>query len=204
MVADTYICNLALDHIGKDIVTDISTATQPAAVRVRRHYDHVLGVCLRMGYWNFATKRLALARILPAPINEFTYAYNLPADYVKMQRTWPRQLHYKIEQGRLLTDEATITIKYTSDGALTDPSLMDPLFIDYFSYELALRSVNKASASADLYGRIKEGSMQAFKSAAAIMSQEDPDDPIIESEWITDRYSPDYEYGSIRISELET
>lgn len=204
MVADTDICNLALDHIGIDIVDDIATATPPGAVRVRRHYDHVLKVCLRKGNWGFATKRVALAQVLPAPVNEYTYAYNLPADYIKMQRTWPREMDYKIESGRLLTDEGTVTIKYTSDEVLTDPAKMDPLFVDYFSFELALRSMPKASASSDLYAQVRDGRNEAFKNAAAIMSQEDPDEPMIESQWITSRWAPDWDYGSIRINELET
>lgn len=203
-VTKTDICNITLDLIRKDDTDDITTDTRPIAKQIVRNYDFVLRRCLRRSPWPWAIKRVPLSTSLPAPVNEFTKGYDLPTDYLKFVELFPRDTRYKIERGRILSDESSLTLRYVTNEALTDPTVMDPMFIDYFAHELALRVVNKASDSSDLKASLKEDRDEAFRIAAAIFSQEEREDALPESPWISERIGSNLDDGTILISGLET
>jgi hypothetical protein len=199
----TSIANTALDYVGKDTVVDIDTATTPYAKHVQRNFDANFKNCLRKAPWPFALKRTTLSASSTAPVNEFAYQYNLPADCQKVVKIWPESGIYRKEGTALLTDESAVTIRYVSDECLQDPSHVDPDFAEWVALCLAYRVSWKISNSVDLRKELATAAQVAFSQAASIFSQEDTEEDISDSVWITDRSDVLAGDGSIKIAGLE-
>lgn len=203
--AKTILVNRALDLVGKDALLDFDTDTSATARVMQRNYEPVMLRCLRRAEWSFAIKRVNLNPLASAPVNEFSFAFQLPGDMLKMIKLFPTGIPYKIENGRILCDENAITIKYVSNEALTDPSICDPSFAEYFAHELAVAVCYKFTDSVALRNELKKSAEEMFREAAAMFSQEDTDDPLPESNWVTARWTvgADLEQNSIRIAGIE-
>jgi len=88
MATDVDIANLALSNIGHapDLVTSLAS-TDTTSKLLNLHYPIARDALLNEHNWNFAIKRVALALNATEPVFEFTYAYNLPSDYLRVIRT---------------------------------------------------------------------------------------------------------------------
>lgn len=199
----TSLANRALDIVSKDTELDIDAATSATGKLVLRNYDAVFKRCLRKAQWPWAIKRMALNPSADEPVNEFTYAFDLPSGFEKLIRIWPSRVPYKREGRQILCDENAITIKYIDNAAIQDPSVIDSDFAEYFAHELAAAIIMKVTDSVALRKEVRDLAKERFTEAAALFSQEDTDDAIEESPWITVRDTDDYENGTIRIEGLE-
>lgn len=126
----TEIANRALDAIGADAIGSINDATKPAQL-CNRLFTPLLLSLLRRHPWNCCRARAVLPALTTPPAWGFAYAYQLPADYVRMTRlnvtdpTTP----YKVEAGMMLTDiSAPVGIGYIA--RVDDPGRYDPLLTD--------------------------------------------------------------------------
>lgn len=200
----TTITNLALDFLGKDpIPVDLDTATTPLAKRMQRHYDANFRRCLRKALWPFALKRTTLNPSSTAPVNEFSFAYPIPSDCVKIVQLWPSNADYRREGRKILTDESSVTIRYVSDESVLDPSYCDADFIEWVALSLAVRASYGLTDSVDLRKDLTARAEEAFKEATATFSMEDTEEAIGDSIFITDReYASDTD--EIRLYGLET
>lgn len=136
------ICNLALDHLNQTAITDIDDPKNRVEEICSRWYDNVRLACLRNHPWNFATKRAQLAALSTGPLFGYDNAYQLPSDYIQLvsigEDNYERLKDYEIEDGKLLINESgPLNVRYIYD--VISIAQMDPLFIDYFAAELALR-----------------------------------------------------------------
>lgn len=200
----TDLANRAFDIVGLETVLNIDTATSADAKLVQRNFAPVMLRCLRKADWPFALKRISLNPSATAPENEFSYKFSLPSDFARLARLWPVFTPYKIEGTYILTDEASITLKYVSSDAVTNPGYLDPVFAEYFAHELAVAICYKKTDSVNLRKEIMQAAINLFHEASALFSQEDTDDAMPESPWITARYG-DYNIPQeIRIEGLET
>ena len=142
--SETSIANLALAEISSHAITALSDETEEANW-CRRFYPQCRDEMLRAHPWNFAMKRANLSRLADAPVNEWSYAYGLPSDYIAIYQlnefqcwgnygTGIRRL-FQIENGALLTDSEAATVRYVFQQ--TDATKFDPLFITALSLLLA-------------------------------------------------------------------
>ena len=82
----TDICNLALNHIGREQIADITEDTE-AARTCKLHYDLQRKVLLRAYTWSFARKYVKLAEIdVKTPGWKHTYAY--PNDCIMARKLY--------------------------------------------------------------------------------------------------------------------
>lgn len=184
----TALANRALDLVGKDTKLDIDVATDAVAKNVQRNFTPVFLRCLRKFDWPFAIKRLSLNPSGTTPVNEFSYQFDLPNDYVKLAGIDPWNIAYKMEGNSLLCNENAVTLKYVSSDCLSIPANIDPDFAEYFAHELAVALTYKMTDSVQLRKELREASKALYAEATALLSQEGTDDPLPESPWITDRY----------------
>ena len=82
MASDTDSANVALRLIGQTPITSLTDGSTTANV-VDDVFKELLDDLLRAHPWNFATKRVQLARLSTAPTFEFDYAYAHPADWLR-------------------------------------------------------------------------------------------------------------------------
>lgn len=60
-VTTTDIANAALDLLGKDTITELSTDTTKSGLAINRRFTRIRDILLSLTDWNFATKRVQLA-----------------------------------------------------------------------------------------------------------------------------------------------
>lgn len=136
------ICNLALDHLNETAIQNIDNPTSRSEEICSRWYDNVRLACLRNHPWNFATKRAQLAALSTAPAFGYETQFQLPTDYVQLvsigDDTVERLRDFEVEDGKLLINEAgPLSVRYIYDCKTV--AQFDPLFVDYFAAELAVR-----------------------------------------------------------------
>lgn len=66
---------------------------------------------LQSNRWRFACKKRALSRLSDVPLNEWQYAYQLPADCLLPIGTWPSS-QYEIYGDRIYTDQTIVNLDY--------------------------------------------------------------------------------------------
>lgn len=77
------IANLALSKIGAKIIASVDENT-PNAIKVKTVWDYVLDEVLQAKDWRFSKTRVELATITTEPVFAYSYAYQLPADFLRL------------------------------------------------------------------------------------------------------------------------
>lgn len=195
--SDVDICNLALDYLNQDGIQSITPAEGRAAQTISRWYHQVRRSTLRAHPWNFASKRVTLTADATAPVFEFTHAYNLPNDFVRYIGRYtslgdflpPSTYNYEIENGQILMngddDDTTIYVRYVFDQKIV--TKFDPLFIDLFALNLAIRVARKFGATEAKIKTLIELQQEALTLATAIDGQERPPRRVQQSKFARSR-----------------
>jgi hypothetical protein len=150
---DTKICNMALGRLGANTIDSFEddTDTQPEAIQCRIHYAQTRDELIRSHWWRMARARATLSQNAAYTADtttfEWTYAYDLPTDFLRMKKpfenTVPGNLElrysYSLEGKQILSNESTMKIRYIK--RVTDPTDFDPLFVKVFVIELALKMI---------------------------------------------------------------
>ncbi len=189
-VSKTSLANRALSLVGRDPnLLDLDTDTTPVGRLIALQYDPVFLRCLRKSEWPFSIKRLALSPSSTAPANEFSKKFPVPTTMMRLLEVYPQGIKYRIEEGHIACDEDAITIRYVDSACLSDPSVCDAAFAEWFVYELALALSPSLTDSTTLQGNLNKLAEARYREAAALYSQEDGPDTIPESIWVTSRAS---------------
>lgn len=135
------ICSDAMIMLGASPISSFAEETD-AAKTADRLYDNIRDVLLQQYEWSWSLKKVKLARLASAPINEWKYAYALPGDILGV----PRALFNSSSVGSrpirdwelygtsVYTDEEQIWIDYQ----YTVPeAIMPPYFIRLLKAALA-------------------------------------------------------------------
>lgn len=135
MATDVEIASLALTRIGHEGVSSFSASGNKASRWFNSNFETIKKALLREHPWNFAIKRVALVATT-APVNEYSNAYTLPADFLRVVRiNGDAKAGYRVERGTLATYEATATLEYVYD--VTDESAFSADFTDLLAQRLA-------------------------------------------------------------------
>lgn len=137
MATDVEIASLALTRIGHDTISSFSASGNKAQRWFYANFDYIKQSLLREYAWNFATKRVALSAAT-APVNEYTNAFTLPADFLRLVRlNGSPTVSYRIEGSTLVTYETSATIEYIFDANVsTANSQFADLLAARFSAEI--------------------------------------------------------------------
>lgn len=97
-------------------------------------YDDAKQSELASSNWTFAKKKAQLAKLTVGPIDEFSSAYQLPADYLRALYIKPR-VRYKIYGDQIYTNATgTLFLDYVANVSEDNFS---PAFTKMFQYALA-------------------------------------------------------------------
>lgn len=215
----TALCNKALGYIGvTELLVDVEDDTTIAAVMSRLYLAGATKECLRGFSWAFATEYADLTWVdgsAAEPANiDWTYAYRLPADCVKLRRVAQRGLKRQgdpnvpafregkaDDAGRIVfsdyydpesadLDEPTLPVEYTKSLGCT-LAVADELFVEALAWLMAMKlapslSRNKLTA-ADCRSMHLAKIREAKTEAANEQQRQRPDDHDIDPGWIRDR-----------------
>lgn len=190
------ICSLALDILKQGAIQDIAVPQTTTEKICARWYDMTRQECLAAHPWKFAIKRDILTPDGTAPVFGYTYAYNLPNDYIRMVSIGDDFLgdlsrQREVENGQILldagtdTDGTSVQIRYVYD--ITSVTQFAPLFIKYFVLQLALNMCNKFSISATARQQILSEFNMVQAEAKAVNGQENKIKRIQNSRILTKR-----------------
>ncbi len=134
-VSQIKVCNLALVRVGADTVSSITQSTKSAII-LNAIYEQCRDEVLRMHPWHFAVKRAALAPTSDAPVFEYDYAYDLPADCLRPLDLDSLDIDFVVENKQILTNENTIlNTRYIFRN--DDENSWDPVFGSALAWKLS-------------------------------------------------------------------
>ena len=145
MASDVTICSNALLLIGHNKISALSENEQAEAFYPTTYEDQ-----LSQHKWKFATRKVALSQLTAQPLNEFKYAYQLPSDFLILDRTYPSST-YKIFGDKLYSNNNEVEIDYrfrVSEGDLP------AYFVTMMEFQLAAKfaiPVTSNKGTADTY-----------------------------------------------------
>ena len=132
MASDIDIASNALQMIGAGSISSFDDPGAGAAV-AKSLYESLLIALLTNSYWRFAIKKQKLNQLSQTPLNEFTYAFQIPTDSLKIERVFNVK-HYKIFRDLIYTNTSDIDIDYVFRP---DTSALPSYFVLAFTYHLA-------------------------------------------------------------------
>ena len=142
------ICNSALAKLGVEPITSFLDNTKRGRLCALQ-YPKIRTKILRMHPWNFATKQVQLTPLVAPPLFEYSYQYNLPADFIRTVSVYCPSSRYTIEGKFILSNDATLDFSYIFD--VQDVNLYDPLFSELLALGLSVELCYPLVQSRELY-----------------------------------------------------
>ena len=155
MASDVEIANRALSKLGDKTIVSL-TEDSNSARAINECYVLVRKNEIRRHPWHFAKRRALLAASATAPAFDFSYAYPLPSDCLRVLMPHPEsdsvqydgKVDWKIEGRSILSDQAgPLKITYLAD--VTDSEQFDAAFVDTFAARLAAEVSMRVTGSAE-------------------------------------------------------
>lgn len=138
-------CNSALQRCGAAPILSI-TDNSPAARACQVAFDSNRRDELRKHPWTFAVSRAVLAPDTAAPAFDYTYAYTVPSDCVRVLRPDDPTCDWVIEGGKILSNYGPVLyLRYIRD--VEDVAQWDPSFYNTFAGALAIDIVERLTQS---------------------------------------------------------
>lgn len=192
-ISETEIANLALLKVGaKPPLTNLYTDTSDNAILCRQFFGPVRDAVLRSHPWNCAIHRKNITPLADAPVCDWDYQYQLPANpwclrVLQVGTKENQPIAWTVEGRRLLCNESTTPLVYIK--RITDTNEFDPLLIDAFTLKLAIKLAMPITQSARVVeGLIKELEEISLPEARSIDGQESSVQQMEVDTWIGARY----------------
>ena len=127
--------NIALLRIGETPIQSFDDGSDTAAI-VNATFDMLYRSYLSSHYWPDARRKKALeGQLSPAPINEYEYAFQLPDDFLILERVQgPHPFLLTKDKRFLYGNSEGVDIDYI---AYVDISVMPEYFVDAFAWKCA-------------------------------------------------------------------
>ena len=141
MASAVDIANSALNLLGASTISAFTDDSKNARLCNQR-YEPVRDRVFRSHAWNCLHKRVQLAQNSTAPVVEYSYAYALPSDCLRVLKVHngstdsiKSDIDYKLEGRNIVTNEGTVYIIYIAID--TDPNNYDTYLQESISHQLA-------------------------------------------------------------------
>ena len=141
MASAVDIAHSALNLLGASTISAFTDDSKNARL-INQRYEPVRNRVFRSHAWNCLHKRVQLAQNSTAPVVEYSHAYALPADCLRVLKVHngttdsiKSAIDYKLEGRNIVTDEGTVFIIYIALD--TDPNNYDTYLQESISHQLA-------------------------------------------------------------------
>lgn len=108
---------------------------------------------LQSNRWRFATTKASLSRLSAGPLNQWTYAFQLPADMLLPIGVYPVDLNYEIYADRLYTDRSSVELDYMFKP---EPTATPAYFATLMTYALARDMIKPVTESDSAVDRMEK------------------------------------------------
>lgn len=174
----TEVCNLALGRLGSFSITSLSENSAEARL-CNNFFESTRRSVLRAFSWNFATTWETLSQISGVSGFGYSYAYQLPGDYLQAlsfdgAAAGTKQSSWRCASGRIYTDQAnsvSATLEYIRDE--TDVTQWEDDFCVAFSYYLAAAIAPAIKQDPGVAVGLLQAGQQFLQDAKGADTQED-------------------------------
>ena len=184
-------CNSALNLLGASTISALTDDTKNARL-VNQRYEPVRNRVFRSHAWNCLHKRVQLAQNSTAPVVEYTYAYALPSDCLRVLKVHngttdsiASNIDYKLEGRNIVTNEGTVYIIYIAID--TDPNNYDTYLQESISHQLAADLAYAVTNNATLADKYMTRADERLREARFIDATENSLGTIESSEFVDAR-----------------
>ena len=196
--SDVAIANLALTKLGDLRITALSDNTKPAR-EINAVYSMLRDKLQRTYNWRFCVKREVLAADTTTPAFDYSYAYPLPNDCLRVLQInayYPAPdlsdlisssgQEYVIESGKILTrSSGSLNLRYLA--RTTDPTKFDSSFDEAFAALIAYNVCEALTQSDAKKNAALRDYRMALMDAIRANAIENPPESIADQTWITVR-----------------
>ena len=184
MASKIDIISQALVLTGHDTINSLNDPGRVVRVALRV-YDDAKETALKSSNWTFARFKAQLSKLTTDPIDEFTSAYQLPSDSLKVLFIRPR-VRYKIYQDQLYTNETgAIYIDYIAN---ISEARMPGDFSRYLSFVLATDYGIPIREGITTSQVLEQRTVRAKLVAAQNDSSQAPQDKLASNPFVTARF----------------
>ncbi|MBT5235810.1 MAG: hypothetical protein HOM18_10975 [Candidatus Marinimicrobia bacterium] len=159
---DIDIASNALLLIGESPIASFTEDTVAALIAANL-YSSTFESLLTLHPWRFASTKATLSRLTAAPVNQWKYAYQLPADFLVAQHIDEGNDNYQIYADKLYSDNTTMVLDYTYKP---DESFLPAYFTQLLELRLAsvfAIPITESATRGDYYAGLAEKQLQRSK-----------------------------------------
>lgn len=180
------LCNAALMKVGGARIVALTDNSREARL-CKDLYAKTRDRVLRSHPWNFAIGRSTLALLPSAPEFEFSRAFQLPTDCLRVfSMEGDEVFNWKVEGRTVVTDNVTCLIKYVK--RVTDVTKYPDDFADALATILAVELSYALTQSTQLRSELVQISQLALRAARTSDAQEGAGDRFYADSWLNSRY----------------
>jgi len=176
MASVVSMCNSALNLLGASTISALTDDSKNARLCNQR-YEPIRDRVFRGHAWNCLHKRIQLAKNSTAPVVEYSNAYALPADCLRVLKihngttdSIASSIDYKLEGRNIVTDEGTVFLIYIAKD--TDPNNYDTYLQESISHQLAADIAYAVTNNATLAKNYMERADERLREARFIDATE--------------------------------
>jgi hypothetical protein len=178
------ICNSALIKIGGERIAALSDDTLEGQL-CNEQYDKLRDEVLRAHPWNFAIRRVSLAKTATVPAFEFENEYQLPSDVLRVLRLENQDSRFKIEGDKLLCNDDDVKILYIAREE--DTTKYDAIFKEALALRMAAEFAYSLVQSSSLQQNMTRAYQMMLRDARTADAQEGTPDKVWSDDWLSSR-----------------
>ena len=191
MASAVDIANSALNLLGASTISAFTDDSKNARL-INQRYEPVRNRVFRSHAWNCLHKRVQVAQNSTAPVVEYSHAYALPSDCLRVLKihngttdSIASSIDYKLEGRNIVTDEGTVFIIYIALD--TDPNNYDTYLQESIAHQLAADLAYAVTNNATLADKYMTRADERLREARFIDATENSLGTIESSEFVDAR-----------------
>lgn len=169
MATELQLANSALIKCGGRTISSLTDTVKEARTCNERFNDCRMAV-LRAYPASFAITRAKLTIVDAVPAYEYSSAFDLPEDFIRVVELNEGEEQYQLEGGRILINADEVRLRYVWNYA--GPQYPDPLWNEAFALNLAWEISYTLTQSGELRDRLWEDYSKMLKLARFVNSTE--------------------------------
>jgi len=172
MLSDIALCSRALLKIGANAIASFDEGSAESEVSANL-YPCIRDALLSSHPWNFATGQVTLPRLAAVPVADFQYAYQLPADFLRVLSAGQNErgagIRYRLAENRLHTDAEEVVLTYIfRPDEISFPPFFDQVLIARLAAEFCIPLTESTTRAQYLAARAED----EFRRAKTIDGQQ--------------------------------
>ena len=213
MASDVEIANLALLYLETTPIVSFSDSNDQARA-VRGSYYLLRDKLQRVYRWNFTRKYVQLPQSATPPLFEYEYAYQLPADYLRLELAAPptssagptsmglsmpgvdltdyqggRNQDYRIVGSKVIYAHYPPPLAIIYAARVEDPNQFDAAFVESFACYLAYKLAGRIAGSSGKKASLLQDFNMSIREAVMTKAIELPPETIPDDTFILSRIS---------------